>query len=359
LAGEAIGGSVSALPSAAFATPRSFDMARPLCITDDPNLLDDVLGLAAEAGLEIDVSADPMMVGRAYAEAPLVVIGDRSTAACADAHLPHRSGVFVVTREASIERLRPIARLLGAERVVPLPHGTAMLLGRFSAAAELAEQLATRVGQVIAVLGGRGGAGASVLAAGLAVTAARAGLRTLLVDADPLGGGVDLAVGWDAERPDLTVVSCARAGLAGLTAEAMRTAIEDGRATCDLVVADLPRRLDDAAVVALGAADRVFLLVPAELRACAAAARVAEAAALHTEALEVIVRAPGPGRLRSREIARALDLPIAGTMRSEPGLSLALERGRPPAGTGRGPLAVLCRRLIGDIAPASDLAQPA
>jgi hypothetical protein len=360
LAGEAIGGSVSALPSAAFASSRSFDMARPLCITDDPHLLDDVLALAAEAGLEIDVSDDPTAVQQAYVEAPLVVIGDRSAGACADARLPRRPDVFVVTREASAKDwLRPLARLLGAERIVPLPHGTQMLLGRFSAAAELAEQLATRVGQVVAVLGGRGGAGASVLAAGLAITASQAGLRTRLVDADPLGGGVDLAVGWDTQRPDLTVLSCARAGLAGLAAEDMRTAIEDGRATCDLVVADLPRRLDDAAVVALGAADRVFLLVPAELRACAAAARVAEAAALHTEALELIVRAPGPGRLRSREIARALDLPIAGTMRSEPGLSQALERGLPPAGTGRGPLAVLCRRLIAGIGPASDLAQTA
>lgn len=334
-------------------------MARPLCITDDPDLLDDVLGLAAEAGLEIDVSADPKAVRQAYAEAPLVVIGDRSTAVCAEARLPHRSDVFVVTREASALRLRPIARLLGAERVVTLPRGTEVLLGRFSAAAELAEQLATRVGQVVAVLGGRGGAGASVLAAGLAVTAGRTGRRALLVDADPLGGGVDLAVGWDAERPDLTVLSCTHAGPAGLTADAMRTAIEDGRARCDLVVADLPRRLDDAAVAALEAADRVFLVVPAELRACAAAVRVAEIAALHTDAMELVVRAPGPGRLRSREIARALDLPIAGTMRSEPGLSLALERGKPPAGTGRGPLAVLCRRLIAGIGPASDLAQTA
>jgi hypothetical protein len=338
-------------------------MARPLCITNDPNLLDDVLELATEAGLEFDVTADPTTAGRAYAEAPLVVIGAGSTGACAEAGLPHRSGVFVVTREASTERLRPIARLLGAERVVPLPDGTEMLLGRFTAAAELAEQLATRAGQVVAVLGGRGGAGASVLAAGLAVTAAGAGLRTMLLDADPLGGGVDLAVGWDAERADLTVLSCARAGFAGLSADAMRTAIEDGRANCDLVVADLPRRLDDAAVAALETADRVLLLVPAELRACAAATRVAEAAALHTEALELVVRAPGPGRLRSREIARALDLPLVGTMRSEPGLSRALERGLPPAGTGRGPLAVLCRRLldglISDCGGPSDLEQTA
>src|SRR5262249_57553694 len=132
----------------------------------------------------------------------------------------------------------------GAEGVVPVPWGAHMLLGRFTAAAELAEQLATRAGRVVVVLGGRGGAGASVLAAGLAVTAARAGLQTVLVDADPLGGGVDLAVGWDAGRADLRVLPCARADLAdplaGLTADGRRTAIEDGRGVGPLAVAGLP-----------------------------------------------------------------------------------------------------------------------
>jgi secretion/DNA translocation related CpaE-like protein len=336
---------------------------RPLCITDDPDLIEELLGLAAESGLEVEVTADPSAVRRAYSRAPLVVIGDGSSGVCVEAKLPVRDDVLLVTQQNTGERMRVVARLLGAERLV-LPRDNAALRGRFT---RMAERLAAHAGQLIAVLGGRGGAGASVLAAGLAVTIARAGRRALLIDADPLGGGVDLVVGWEARdglrfpvlpdpaeppaepggRERLAVLSSA--GLTGLSPEAMSVAIDDGRATRDLVVTDLPRRLDEAAAVALRAADRAFLLVPSELRACAAAARVAEAASLHTGALELIVRGPGPGRIRTREIARALDLPVAGTLRYEPGLSRAIERGVAPAGSGRGPLAALCQRLLGDL----------
>ena len=46
-------------------------------------------------------------------------------------------------------------------------------------------------GAVIAVIGGRGGAGASVFATALAHSATEA----LLVDLDPWGGGIDLLLG--------------------------------------------------------------------------------------------------------------------------------------------------------------------
>jgi secretion/DNA translocation related CpaE-like protein len=230
-------------------------------------------------------------------------------------------------------------------------------------------------GRVIAALGGRGGAGASVLAAGLAVTADRGSLRTLLIDADPLGGGVDLVLGWETvaglrwpglsqtsgpvhppalldalpSRNDLAVLSCDRHELLGLPPEAMAAALAAGRNGRDLVVVDLPRHLDEAAILALAAADRVLLVVPAELRACAAAARVAAMASEHTDALELVVRGPAPGRLRTKEIAEALKLPVAGVVRAEPELARRLERGGAPAGSGKGPLAALCRRLIADL----------
>jgi hypothetical protein len=107
--------------------------------------------------------------------------------------------------------------------------------------------------------------------------------------------------------------------------------------------------LDDAATLALQAADRALLVVPAELRATAAAARVAATVALHCDDLSVVVRGPAPGRLKAREIARSLALPLAGTLRPEAGLCHALERGEAPAASGRGALADLCRRLITDL----------
>src|SRR5206468_12738403 len=125
----------------------------------------------------------------------------------------------------------------------------------------------------------------------------RAGQRALLVDADPLGGGADLALGWEAldglrwsalsnmdgqglvgalpRQGELAVLSWDRADELTVPVEAMSAALDAGRVERDLVVVDLPRRVDDATVLALAAADRALLVVPAELRACAAATRVA------------------------------------------------------------------------------------
>ena len=100
---------------------------------------------------------------------------------------------------------------------------------------------------------------------------------------------------------------------------------------------------------AMGASARA--LDPAELRACAAGARVAALAAEHATDLQVVVRGPAPGRLRAAEVARAVGLPLAASIRAEPELARALERGEAPAATGKGPLATVCRRLVAQLDP--------
>ncbi|NJC73967.1 septum site-determining protein minD [Planosporangium thailandense] len=339
-------------------------------MTDDPYLLDEAVRIASDARVELDVAPDPVAARTRFAAAPLVLVGVRAAEACARARLPRRPGVVLVVVEPLEQPPWDVAENLGAEHIAVLPAAEPWLVDRLAAAVG-----APRPAAVVAVLGGRGGAGTSVLAAGLAVTAARAGLRALLVDADPIGGGADLVLGWEdldglrwpalshgssgvappalvdalPNRGELAVLSWDRGELVSVPPDAMEAALDAGRASRDLVVVDLPRRLDDAAVVALTAADRALLLVPAELRACAAAARVAAVAAVHTGALRVVVRGPAPGRLKAREIARALGLPLAGTLRSEPELARAIERGQPPAGTGRGRLALLCQRILREL----------
>jgi secretion/DNA translocation related CpaE-like protein len=340
--------------------------SRPLLVVDDPDLLDEVLRVATAAGVEVDVAPDPVAARRRFAAAPLVLVAAGLAGACMRARLPRRPGVVLVGGDRGGDPPWELAEAMGAEHIAVLPLAESWLAERF--ASVLAGPAG---GHVIAVIGGRGGAGASVLAAGLAVTAARGGHRALLVDADPLGGGADLALGWEAldglrwstlsqvdppalvdalpAQGELAVLSWDRADEFTVPADAMSAALGAGRAERDLVVVDLPRRVDDAAVLALAVADRTLLLVPAELRACAAAARVAAAVAPHTETLELVVRGPAPGRLRAREIARALGLPLAGTLRLEPDLARALERGTPPAGTGKGPLAELCQRVLAEL----------
>ena len=351
------------------------DGRHPLVVTTDPLLLDDLLRLAAAGSAEVSVAVDATAAAPGWATAPFVLLGADAAPQCVLADLSARTCVILVARGSDTEPPWEYAEALRAEQVAVLPTAEAWLVDRF---ADHASGNPTR-GRVVAVLGGRGGAGASVLATALAVTARRRGLDTLLVDADPFGGGVDLVLGWERMRglrwPDLVdargrvnppalvsalpgdgslaALSFDRSELNGVPVEAMAAALDAGRRGRDLVVVDLPRRFDDPSLMALTAADRAYLVVPAELRACAAARRVAAVAAIHCPALAVVVRGPAPGGIDAEAIAQALDLPLAGILSPEPGLVRALDRGAPPGGTGRGPLAELCRLLLTDISPRS------
>lgn len=349
----------------------------PLLVTSDDALLDDLLRLAAAGGVEVDLAPDPVAARSRWAPAPLVLVGSDQAQPCLRARLPHRRRLVLVGHAGHLDPGRDVADLMGAEFVAVLPAAEPWLVDRFvECGPEQADPVAAHV---VAVLGGRGGAGASVLAGGLAVTAARSRLRTLLVDADPLGGGLDLVLGWeqlgglrwpaltDADgrvdasslvqalpsRGDLVVLSWDRGDLQSLPAVAMAATLDAARRARDVVVVDLPRHLDGAAVTALQSVDRAFVVVPAELRATAAAARVVSAAAPHCADLSLIVRGPAPGRLKATELARTLGLPLAGTVRLEPALGRGLERGEAPAADGRGPLAALCQRLINELTGAA------
>ncbi|WBB77927.1 CpaE-like family protein [Micromonospora sp. WMMD882] len=344
----------------------------PLIVTSDDDLLDDLLRLAAAGGAEVEVAADPAAARSRWTPAPLVLVGGDQAQGCLRARLPRRSRLVLVGRSGAGDPGWEVAELIGAEHVAMLPAAEPWIVDQF---AESVPPHTTNAGRVVAVLGGRGGAGASVFAGGLAVTAARARLRTLLVDADPLGGGLDLVLGWeqlaglrwpaltDADgrvdppalvqalpnRGDLVVLSWDRGDLLPLPAPAMAATLDAARRGRDLVVVDLPRQLDDAAVIALQAADQAFVIVPAELRATAAATRVVAAAAPHCATLSVVVRGPAPGRLKATEVARSLGLPLAGTLRPESAIPRGLERGEAPAAAGRGPLAALCQRIVADL----------
>jgi secretion/DNA translocation related CpaE-like protein len=346
---------------------------RPLVITSDPELLDDLVRIALTAGTEVDAAPDAGSGRRAWSTAAAVVVGRDAAEACARARLPRRSGVVLIGDDLDEAGIWQLGVEVGAEHVVFLPDGEAWLVEMLSEAVEPVRFS----GELIAVVGGRGGAGATTLSAALAVTASRLGHRTLLVDGDPLGGGIDLVFGGESDPgvrwPDLgatrgrvpgsaltgalprmnglSVLSWDRSDVLQVPPEAMETVLEAGRRSCEIVVADLPRALDDAGRSVLSLASLVLLVVPAEVRAAAAAARVATQLAPLCADLRLVVRGPSPSGLGADEIARALSLPLVGFLRPEPSLELALERGEPPARRSRSPLAGLCEALLRDVLP--------
>jgi secretion/DNA translocation related CpaE-like protein len=343
---------------------------RPLLLTQDATLLDSLLRLVAAAGAEAMVLQSATTARSAWPSASLVLVGDDLATAVAAARLPRRPGVVLVGRDLDDAGVWRRAVDVGAEHVVLLPDGEAWLVDRFAEAVE-----GSRRGTLVAVLGGRGGAGATVTATALAVTGLRLGHRTLLVDGDPLGGGIDLVLGGEAsdglrwaelsgargrltsgslhealpQVDELTVLSWGRSDGADVPGEAMSTLLDAGLRGSDLVVVDLPRQLYDASRIALELADVTLLVVPAELRAAAAAARVLASVRDHCPDVRLLVRGPAPSGLDAETVAEVLGLPLAGEIRPEPGLAAALERGDPPGRRTRGPLATFCAGFLGDL----------
>jgi secretion/DNA translocation related CpaE-like protein len=371
--------------------------AAALIATDDPLILDHLLRLAAVVAAEAEVVHDADQARAAWADPPLVLVGADLAAGLARGAVPRRPGVALVTSGDDVDVYRTAVEI-GAQDVAVLPAAEPWLVDALAAAADPGGDTAVTV----CVIGGRGGAGASTLCAVLGLTAMRRGLRTLLVDADPLGGGLDLALGREraagARWPELANLrgrlsgAALREALPGLDdaatggelavlavqrgpdrqagsgeldtpdepdepaptpvipASAIRAVLDAGRRGFDLVAVDLPRNLGEAGVEALRAADTTLLVVSAEVRSAVAADRVAGALRRHTADVRVIVRGPAPGGLTADAIAGALDLPLAGAVRSDRRLAEALERGEPlTALRRRRPLTDLCTRLIADL----------
>jgi secretion/DNA translocation related CpaE-like protein len=317
------------------------------------------------------VAPDPPAARPYWTDAPLVLVSSDLAVECARARLPRRRDVALIPVDPVTgdppQAIWDLATDIAADQVLVLPDGESWLVRRLSESAA-----GTAKAKVVATVPGSGGAGASVLATGLAVTAVRHGARPLLVDADPLGGGLDVLLGWEERAglrwPDLAeaggamsvgglysalphtgnlvVLSWDRSEPAAVPESAVTAVIDAGRRGSDLVVVDLPHQLDESAVRVLQSADLVLLVVRPDIRGCAAAGRMSSLIRPHCATLEAVVRGPAPGNLRPSDVSANLRLPLAASLRPESGLPMALDRGEPPAAGGRGPLAALCRRLL-------------
>jgi secretion/DNA translocation related CpaE-like protein len=348
------------------------DAPAVLVLSSDPALADAVRRLAAAAAVDAEVLTELPDVAQWQSRA-LVVVGV-DLARRAAAQRPRRREVVLVSRHP-VTSVWELAVALGADQVAVLPDADDWLVDRLLVGSGRHARA-----RVVGVLGGCGGAGSSVLAAGLAVTAAQGGRRVLLVDLDPLGGGLDLALGLDGvpglrwpdlveargrlpatsvhdslpRRGQLAVLAWGRGEPVDVPARSVEAVVRSGARTHDLVVLDLPRSGDD---VLLGAAARdvheLLLVVPARVRAAAAAAEVAQRWRMRVPAIRAVVRRESGDRLSARAVADAVQVPLALSMRDEPQVDAWLDRGDPPGLRRSGPLHRACEQwLAGPAAPA-------
>jgi secretion/DNA translocation related CpaE-like protein len=342
--------------------------ASVLAMLGDRPMRDDVDRVAAAAGVRVVHAGEPS--SRAvWAGAPVVLLDRGAAARCVAHGLPRRDRVLLLSPALTSEDWES-AVAVGAERVLHLPGQDGELVATLSAAPD-GRGAGPRRGPVVAVLGGTGGAGASLLTVAIAQAAA----ESLLIDADPWGGGLDLALGNEGEPglrwPDLrlsegrlgydalrdvlpthrgvTVLSGGRMGTE-IRPGPLAAVIDAGRRAGVTVVCDVPRQPGPATETAMRAADLVVLITPADVRSTAAAAVTGGWAGAINPNVGLVVRGPAPGGLRADDVARTVGLPLLVSMRPQPGLDGSMERGglrvraRSPLATAAGRILALLRQ---------------
>jgi secretion/DNA translocation related CpaE-like protein len=322
--------------------------------------------------LDPELVPDASALRHVWSLASMVLVGVDLAPAVSGLALPRRTEVYLIGDETRHAEARRWSVRLGAA-VIILPGDTALL------ESAMADRAGQREGgsRLLAIVGGAGGAGASTIAAGLCFAASLSGRRSLLLDCDPFGGGIDLLVG--AERIDgwrwprlaaakgrlgdlrgqlpvadgVDVLAMGRrswpAGSSPSTipdAEQMTAVLASAGRSHDLIVADLPRGLGGGPLAVLTRADLALVVVPADLRGVAASRELSAELVTACASLGVLVRRSRVGRISVDAVADGLGLPILGVVVDEPALRAGAERGHPPGRSPRSPLGRTCRALI-------------
>ncbi|HWD81375.1 MAG TPA: septum site-determining protein Ssd [Kribbella sp.] len=320
-----------------------------LMATTDDALLDDFLRLAAAASVTPHVQTDLGGLRRRWQLASLVVVGRDLAEPLARLQPTHRPGVVVVGSAADGDDLYRAAFDIGADLVCRLPTDEPQLAGMLGDALDGV----TRTAVTLAFVGGCGGAGATTLAAAVAVLGNRRGFRTMLIDGDPLGGGIELALGLEGDPGDrwpkllnasgrvsaaalrsalpsvdgLAVLSWDRSDVTVLPPDTMSSVIGAAQRSTDLVVLDLPRRADPAVEEGFVRATATLLVVPCDVRSVAAARRLCGPLRSVAGDLRVVARESRPG-LTPADVAAHLSLPLATRLGIDPKIPSAMDDGR-------------------------------
>ena len=245
-----------------------------------------------------------------------------------------RSPAVLVGFAGDGDSLWHLAAAIGAERVAVLPEAASWLAECLSRS-----RAPESGGFVLGIVGGCGGAGASTAAVWLAHAAAREGVRVLLVDGDPWGGGVELALAAE-ETPGLRWPDLADASgtidprqladslplaggfpflswpgnkerHSGVDHAVVAAVLDAARRGFELVLVDVGRGRDALRTFAWDC-DRMVVVAPALLRAAVATARLLQD--LPAVETVLVVRGKPGAALDAELIAESVGLPLAGIM---------------------------------------------
>lgn len=320
------------------------DRDEVLLVTSSTVIRAEVERIVAAAGAQLRVAANAAEGGRHWDGAAAVLVGSDIR------ELPprRRAPAVLVGLDGEGDSLWHLAAVLGAERVAVLPDAAAWLADHLSRSRSPGPG-----GLVLGVTGGCGGAGATTAAIWIAQAAAGLGARVLLVDGDPWGGGLELALAAE-ENPGLRWPDLSEArgsidpvqladslpvagGFSFLSWPASREQPVPVAAATTAGVLDAARRGYELVVVDIGRGtepihtfawdcDRVTMVVPAQLKAAVAAVRLLQE--FPPVEAYLLVRGKSGAALDGPLIAEAIGLPVQGRVPELRGVPAAMEAGR-------------------------------
>ena len=320
------------------------DSSGVLLVSADPYIQEEAKRIVAAAGGSLRTATDVTEAVQGWDSADIVLVGSDVR------ELPprRRPPSVLLGRAVEGDGLWRLAAALGAERVAVLPE----------AAAWLAEHLSMsgshdHGGTVTGIVGGCGGAGSSTAAIWLAQAAASEGVSTLLIDGDPWGGGLELAV-TDEPVPGLRWPDFQESrgsidpgqfrdslptagGFTYLSWPGTRERVQSPDAGAVAAIMDAARRGFELIIVDLGRngegmgrlawdCDKLLLLTTPHLRSAVASARVLdELPPVHTG---LLVRGNNSSPVDPSFLADSLGIPLVGLVPEVRGTAAGTEQGR-------------------------------
>jgi secretion/DNA translocation related CpaE-like protein len=204
----------------------------------------------------------------------------------------------------------------------------------------------------VAIIPGAGGAGASLLSAGLAFHARQLFSDVVLVDLDENSAGLDVVLGIETQPgmrwqdfhsltgsisgSDILRGLPNRDGVALLThndSEALPdkllrdTIIQQLRGVSGLVIIDFPRFTNQiSATEILKLCDVAFVVTPSTVRGSASTKKEIAHISKHVTNVELVIRNLPGTILDALRIAQSLDVPLAGVVNSDPRIVEQIEQ---------------------------------
>ncbi len=330
-----------------------------LIALQDPLLVPEATHAAAAAGMQALACDDPRDINR-HAGRARAIVADRDTAAHVGACATSAPVFFLAPEPGPIDYEAALGAHAAAAFIVPAeaPDFLAALGGVVRPAPE-----ATRAGRCLAVVGTAGGVGTSTFAAALARQLA----PSVLVDARPLAGGLDLLLGLEdapgARWPDLRLgtgtveaadvrraLPATPEGVAVLSGARSTDGAGEAVGAGDLDAAVQALRGQEAVIVdgaVTNSADHVVILAAAEVRAAAAAAGIAARLRADNVPHSVVLRHRGWSSMTAADVEAVVHADVAAELPTLRGLPRAAETAGLP-GTPPRALRAACARVLED-----------